>query len=107
MLYRRVVHKQRDQVADLLWKAVEMVVEIDLFAENGVNARADYQLVKLLLVRGINDKEDQTASRKDWALFLSTDANISCVKMLRVYGLRWSIEVYFKDSKQHLDFLQE
>ena len=27
--------------------------------------------------------------------------------MLQIYALRWSIEVYFKEAKQHLDFLQE
>ena len=27
--------------------------------------------------------------------------------MLQVYALRWSIEVYFKEAKQHLGFLKE
>ena len=66
-LYRRAVRKQWSQVADLPWKAVEMVVEIDLSTDTGVQAKPNYQLVKLLFVRGINDKEDRTASRKDWA----------------------------------------
>lgn len=106
-LYRRAVRKQWTQVADLPWKAVEMVVEIDLSTDTGIKAKPNYQSVKLLFVRGINDKEDRTASRKDWALFLSTDASISGAKMLQVYALRWSIEVYFKEAKQHLGFLQE
>lgn len=106
-LYRRAVRKQWTQVADLPWKAVEMVVDIDLSTQTGVNAQPKYRSVKLLFVRGINDKEDRTASRKDWALFLSTDAGISSAKMLQVYALRWSIEVYFKEAKQHLGFLQE
>lgn len=106
-LYQRAVRKQWTQVADLPWKAVEMEVEIDLSTQTGVNAKPNYQSVKLLFVRGINDKEDRTASRKDWALFLSTDAGITSAKMLQVYALRWSIEVYFKEAKQHLGFLQE
>lgn len=106
-LYRRAVRKQWTPVADLPWKAVEMVVELDLSAEKGVNAKPDYHSVKLLFVRGINDKEDRTASRKDWALFLSTDATLSSAKMLQTYALRWSVEVYFKEAKQHLGFLQE
>jgi IS4 transposase len=28
-------------------------------------------------------------------------------KILEVYSLRWSIEVYFKEIKQHLGFLKE
>jgi len=103
----RMVRKQWTQVAELPWKAVEMVVEIDLSTDKAVDAKPDYRPVKLLFVRGINDKEDRTASRKDWALFLSTDAQLSSARMLQVYALRWSIEVYFKEAKQHLGFLQE
>ena len=32
---------------------------------------------------------------------------MSTVKILEVYALRWSIEVYFKEAKQHLGFLAE
>jgi len=64
-LYRRAVRKQWVQVADLPWKAVEMVVEIDLSTAKGKHAKPNYQSVKLLFVRGINDKEDRTDSRKD------------------------------------------
>ena len=106
-LYRKAVRKQWDQVTDLPWKAVEMIVKVDLSTEKGVNAQANYQPMKLLFVRGINDKEDRIASRTDWALFLSTDAKMSSAKMLQIYALRWSIEVYFKEAKQHLGFLQE
>ena len=28
-------------------------------------------------------------------------------KVLEVYALRWGIEVYFKEAKQHLGFLVE
>lgn len=106
-LYRRAVRKQWNQVAELPWKAVEMSVEIDLSTDTGSKAKPAYRKVKLLFVRGINDKEDRTASKKDWALFLSTDAQLDSGKMLQIYALRWSIEVYFKEAKQHLGFLQE
>jgi hypothetical protein len=106
-LYRRAVRKQWSQVAELPWKAVEMVVEIDLSTDKGSEAKPNYQPVKLLFVRGINDKEDRTASRKDWALFLSTDAQLSSAKILQVYALPWRIEVYFKEAKQYLGFLRE
>jgi len=101
------VREKWEQVADLPWKAVEMRVEIDLSTANGKHAKPDYRAVKLLFVRGINDQEYRTASRKNWALFLSTDADISSAKMLQFNALRWSIEVHFKEAKQHLGFLQE
>ena len=44
---------------------------------------------------------------KDWALFLCTDAKLAMSKVLEVYALRWGIEVYFKEAKQHLGFLGE
>ena len=41
------------------------------------------------------------------ALFVSTDPTLAMSKMLEVYALRWGIEVYFKEAKQHLGFLVE
>ncbi|MFZ3102081.1 MAG: transposase [Desulfitobacteriaceae bacterium] len=39
---------------------------------------------------------------KKWRLFLSTDTSHSLLSMLEVYSVRWSIEVFFKETKQHL-----
>jgi len=33
--------------------------------------------------------------------------HLDAQKMLELYAMRWAIEVYFKESKQHLGFLQE
>ena len=64
--------------------------------------------MKLLFVRGVNlDENKTTSSKRDWALFLSTDAQISAAQMLEVYAMRWAIEVYFRESKQHLKWLGE
>ena len=35
------------------------------------------------------------------------DVTLSDTKILEIYALRWSIEVYFKEIKQHLGFLKE
>ena len=45
-------------------------------------------------------KIGKTAS---WHLLLTTDLKISFVKLMEVYHIRWSIEVYFKESKQYLN----
>ncbi len=64
-------------------------------------------MVRLLFVRGLKELDEADASKKNWALFLTTDVNLSMSKMLEVYALRWGIEVYFKEAKQHLGFLKE
>lgn len=106
-LYQQAVRKHWKKVRGMPWKAVEMVVEVDLATEKGKDKPAEYHEVKLLFVRGINEAQDVDGSRKDWALFLSTDASIGISTMLQAYALRWSIEVYFKEAKQHLGFLKE
>jgi hypothetical protein len=46
-------------------------------------------------------------SADTWVVFLCTEAKLSDTKIVEVYALRWSIEVYFKEVKQHLGFLKE
>lgn len=106
-LYQQVVRKKWTKVRGMPWKAVEMSVEVDLALKKGKDKPSEYHLVKLLFVRGINEDPDVDGSRKDWALFLSSDPLIGTSTMLEAYALRWSIEVYFKEAKQHLGFLKE
>ena len=40
-------------------------------------------------------------------VFLSTDVDLCTEKIFEIYALRWSIEVYFKEIKQHFGFLRE
>jgi len=40
--------------------------------------------------------------QKKWRLFLSTDISLSLLSMLEIYSIRWTIEVFFKETKQHL-----
>jgi hypothetical protein len=40
--------------------------------------------------------------QKEWRLFLSTDTSLSFFTMLEIYSVRWTIEVFFKETKQHL-----
>ncbi|TCS36713.1 transposase [Reinekea marinisedimentorum] len=103
--YHKIVKSQWRKVAGLPWKACSIKAEMDLNTDQGQPARKVG--VKLLFVRGLKTKEGQTPGRKDWAVFLTTDATMSMSKMLEVYALRWSIEVYFKEAKQHLGFLKE
>ncbi len=87
------------------WRTCEVVVEVNLAQDRSEPDR--WQRVKLLYVRGVNLDTNQTPGKRDWALFLSTDHQMSAAQMLEVYAMRWAIEVYFKESKQHLKWLGE
>ena len=40
--------------------------------------------------------------QKKWRLFLSTDISLGLLSMMEIYSVRWTIEVFFKEAKQHL-----
>jgi predicted nucleic acid-binding Zn finger protein len=37
-----------------------------------------------------------------WKVFVCTDTGLSFIKMIEIYQIRWSIEVFFKEAKQLL-----
>jgi hypothetical protein len=45
--------------------------------------------------------------KKDWLAMLSTDIDLSAEDIVRIYGKRWDIEVFFKMAKQHLKLAKE
>jgi hypothetical protein len=103
-LYKSHVKGQWHKIHGKPYQSKSMVVELNL-------AQSDKECeqwikVKLLFVRGVNE-EKQKAGKHDWALFLTTDSQLSDDKMLEIYALRWGIEVYFKEAKQKLGFLKE
>ena len=63
--------------------------------------------VRLLFVRAMVCGDKPTPGKHDWAVFLTTDRALQPQRMLELYALRWAIEVYFKEIKQHLGFMQE
>ena len=40
--------------------------------------------------------------QREWRLFLSTDTSMAFLGMMEIYCSRWTIEVFFKEAKQHL-----
>jgi len=56
---------------------------------------SDIGRVKLFLTR--------FSKRSKWRLILSTDLNLSFQQAMKIYNIRWTIEVLFKDCKQHLN----
>ena len=55
--------------------------------------------VKLLFVR---DRR-----KEDWLALMSTDLELPDEDIVRIYGKRWDIEVFFKMAKQHLKLAKE
>jgi len=82
-LYRRV--KKRPGKAKII---ASVVVPM----ENG-------PLVKIVFVRNRNGR--------GWLAVLSTDTNLPDAEVIRIYGKRWDIEVFFKMAKHHLNLQRE
>lgn len=55
---------------------------------------------KIVCVRNKNKK-------KDWLAILSTDTSLSEEEIIRIYGKRWDIEVFFKSCKSYLRLVKE
>ena len=47
------------------------------------------------------------ANRKDWLAFICTDTTLSKEEIIRIYGKRWQIEVFFKTCKSMLNLVGE
>ena len=103
-LYQAHIKGDWQKINSMPYRSKSIVVKLNL-AQSKKEADA-WIKVKLLFVRGVNEEKAQ-AGKHDWALFLSTDSQLSDEKILEVYALRWGIEVYFKEAKQKLGFLKE
>ena len=77
-----------------------MIVSLNLEVDQ--DQPADWVEVRLVFSAPV-----RTSSADTWVVFLCTDVTLSDAKILEVYALRWSIEVYFKEIKQNLGFLKE
>ena len=40
--------------------------------------------------------------QKKWRLFLSTDCSLTFAKVMEIYSVRWTIEVFIREAKLHL-----
>ena len=47
------------------------------------------------------------ANRKDWLAFINTDVSLPEEEIIRIYGKRWDIEVFFKTCKSNLNLIGE
>lgn len=103
-LYKRCVRKAWQSLAGQKYQAKAIDVELNLAETKDPE---QWIKVRLLFVRGVACDTRQTVGKHDWAVFLTTDTALSGTEILELYSMRWAIEVYFKEAKQHLGFLKE
>ena len=99
-LYGLVQRRMRPANRRARFKTASLVVSLNLQTDPCQPARA-------VEVRLVFSAPVRAASANTWVVFLCTDVKLSDSKILEVYALRWSIEVYFKEIKQNLGFLKE
>ena len=99
-LYGLVQRRMRPASRRARFKTASLVVSLEV----NTDPKQPAQWVE---VRLVFSAPVRAASADTWVVFLCTNVALSDAKILEVYALRWSIEVYFKEIKQHLGFLKE
>jgi len=104
-LYQACIRGQWDNIPGQPYHAKACDVALNL--ADSPQAPDHWITVRLLFVRGTVTGEKAQPGKHDWAVFLTTDRRLEPQRILALYALRWAIEVYFKEAKQHLGFLKE
>src|SRR6266404_1516627 len=99
-LYAKVQRRMQPRNRHARYKTASLTVKINL-------ATADDQPAQWVEVRLVFSAPVRAKSADTWVVFICTDVKLSEAKILQVYALLWSIEVYFKEIKQNLGFLKE
>jgi hypothetical protein len=99
-LYAKVQRRMRPQNRRARYKTASINVSLNLETD-------DRQPAHWVEVRLVFSAPVRARSADTWVVFLCTEVTLNDAKILEVYALRWSIEVYFKEIKQNLGFLQE
>jgi hypothetical protein len=105
-LYQYCIRKQWQKISGQPYQCKMIDVELNL-TDSTSKAPEQWRKVRLLFVRGNAEPDKKKTGKHDWAVFLTTDIALEANKILEIYALRWAVEVYFKEAKQHLGFLKE
>lgn len=104
-LYQHSIRQQWQKIPGQKYRAKVVDVEINL-AETP-KADAQWVKIRLLFVRGSAEPTRAQVGKHEWAVFLCSDTALTATEILQLYAMRWAIEVYFKEAKQHLGLLKE
>ena len=83
---------------DALYRNIKKRAGKALIKASVVVTMSGGQKVKIVFVRD--------RSQKGWLAILSTDSTLVDEEIVRIYGKRWDIEVFFKMEKQYLDLVK-
>ncbi len=103
-LYKHCVRKNWEPIRGQKYQAKTVDAELNLAETKDTE---QWVKVRLLFVRGNAADAKATVGKHDWAVFLTTDTALSPDAILETYSLRRSVEVCFKEAKQHLGLLKE
>lgn len=92
----KLFKRRMTKVKGGLFRGIAIEVEIDL----GDPKSPDWRKVQLIMSRPVNNHH-----KNGWIVCVCTDLEASMEKVLKVYSLRWSIEVFFKECKQNMGWL--
>ena len=98
MLYELIKRKMTAQKGQR-FLTYSLLVELNLTEKKSDPPR--WVTVKLVFSKSRKCQKDT------WVVLLCTNPDYTIEKILRIYALRWSIEVYFKEVKQNMGFLKE
>ena len=90
-LYKHCVRKAWQPIRGQKYQAKIVDVELNLAESKDPE---EWVKVRLLFVRGNAGETQTTTGKHDWAVFLTTDTNLSSAEILELYSLRWAIEIY-------------
>jgi hypothetical protein len=96
-LYAKVERRMK-RLKNTSYQTAALTVQLNLSDNKN---KPDWLPIKLVFSRSIRQ------NKENWVVFLSTDTSLTASKILEIYALRWGIEVYFKEVKQHFGFLRE
>lgn len=99
-LYAKVQRRLKPKNRHARYKTASLTVSLNLEVD-------ERQPERWVEVRLVFSAPVRASSTDTWVVFLCTDLTLSDAKILEVYALRWSVEVYFKEIKQNLGFLKE
>ncbi|KYH30050.1 transposase DDE domain protein [Clostridium tepidiprofundi DSM 19306] len=75
-------------------------IKASVIVEIGQDSHATPIKAKIVFVKDKN-------SSKNWLALISTDVTLSDEEIIRIYGKRWDIEVFFKMNKSFLNLAKE
>ena len=99
-LYTKVQRRMRAQSRKARYKTAALTVSLNLATERKQPAR--WVPVRLVFSAPVRARQSDI-----WVVFLCTEPTLDEPTILQAYSLRWSIEVYFKEIKQHLGLWKE